>query len=98
MTQYVRKPKTVDAILWNGMDGVYEIIEEMVYPTPVARQGYDDLALHYMTGTVLANIGDWVIKDDEGVVSTMKPEVFQAVYVSEEPVVEPFDQEWDDGA
>ncbi len=97
MTWYERRPKTVEAILWNGMDGVYEIIEEMVYPTPIDRQGYDDLALHYFTGSVIANIGDWVIKDDEGVVSAVKPEVFQRIYfqVEEPPRPEPFDQDVD---
>jgi hypothetical protein len=81
MTKYVRKPIVVEAILWNGYEGVYEIVEEMVAPNPVDRLGNDQLGIHTQLGTRNAYLGDYVAKGDEGQIFVMDPGTFTRLYV-----------------
>lgn len=79
--KYERNPIVVEAHVWNGYDGVYEIIEEMVAPYPVDRQGNDQLAIHAgQLGTKIANIGDYVCKGDDGNLFTMDTATFNNLY------------------
>jgi len=84
--RYVRKPITVDAVVWNGYDGVFEVIEEWLAPNPVDRQAEDSIAMHSPAGTRVANIGDVVVRGIEGDVFPMKKDLFDQMY-------EPLDEE-----
>jgi hypothetical protein len=81
MTRYERNPIIVEAHVWNGFDGVFEVIEEMVSPMPVDRQSNDGLAIHAgMLGTKVAAIGDMVCKGDDGNIFTMDVATFNSLY------------------
>jgi len=84
--RYVRKPITVDAIPWSGMDGVFEVIEDWVKPFPVDRQANDSIAIFTPAGTRVAEIGDMIVRGIEGDVFPMKKPMFDQMY-------EPLDEE-----
>lgn len=81
--RYVRKPEVIEAIVWNGYDGVFEVIEDWVKPQPVDRQANDTIAIHTVNhGTKVAQIGDYVCKDTvgAGAVFVIKNGGFQLMY------------------
>lgn len=84
--RYARKPIEIEAVVWNGYEGVYEIVEEMVAPAPIDRGANDSLLIHTLGGTRLAHFGDYVCKDiGMGDVFVIKPEAFAIMY---EPILE----------
>lgn len=85
--RYVQKPRQIEAHVWNGYDGIFEVIEEWMAPQPVDRLADDVLAIHSMNhGTRTARIGDYVCRDlHDKAVFVMAPEGFKLLY---EPVDE----------
>ena len=95
--KYRKKPVVIDAIQWTGKnlfevitftDGKPELnsVESMekwqCYENLVKREG---LKIFTLEGTMMASIGDFIIKGVKGEYYPCKPDIFEATY---DPVTE----------
>lgn len=90
MKQYRKKPVTIEAVQFNGLnpaeikDFVGENCEVEIYDNevtpPVAR-----IVIHTLEGDMEVSNGDYVIKGVKGEFYPCKPDIFQQTYESEEP-------------
>ena len=89
MTQYRKKPVTIDAVRFNGLnpteikDFVGENCEVEIYDNevtpPVAR-----IIIHTLEGDMEVSKGDYVIKGVKGEFYPCKPDIFEQTYESVE--------------
>lgn len=81
-----KKPVTIEAQQFTGLDSYLEIVEwmkacgdthalanEVRFETPI-------MLLHTLEGTMAANPGDWIIRGVAGEFYPCKPDIFTATY------------------
>lgn len=88
MAKYRKKPVVVEAVKWTG-DNLREVIgftglhesakkwswEE--YEEVVKEKG---LKIFTLEGSLMASVGDWIIKGVKGEFYPCKPDIFEATY------------------
>jgi len=88
MKKYTKKPVTIEAIEWNG-ENLKEVIEftglhESAYKW--TWEEYEDvvknegLKIFTLEGTMMASVGDYIIKGVKGEFYPCKPDIFIATY------------------
>ena len=91
--RYRKKPVTIEAIEWTG-DNLREIISLTGLHKSAEKWSWDEyvnvvniagLKIFTLEGTMMANIGDYIIKEVKGEVYPIKPDIFKLTY---EKVVE----------
>jgi len=86
--KYRKKPIVIDAIQWDGNNlkevidliGLHESAKKWTwkeYEKKVAEQG---LKIFTLEGTMMASIGDYIIKGINGEFYPCKPDIFEASY------------------
>lgn len=78
--KYKKKPIVIDAVQWLGD---HQSLVEISALGGVMERGDRYLEIDTLEGTMLADIGDWIIKGIKGEVYPCKPDIFEATY---EPV------------
>ena len=88
MAKFRKKPVEIEAVLWTG-ENLKECIDFMTlhesasrwtweeYEEVVAKEG---LKIFTLEGTMMANIGDWIIKGVSGEFYPCKPDIFEKTY------------------
>lgn len=78
--RYIKKPIPVQAMQYNG-DNWREIEE---WADAVHWRSSTSMAIKTLEGTMIANVGDWIIRGVAGEFYPCKNEIFRATY-EEEP-------------
>ena len=81
---FVKKPISVEAVLWDGSIEALIKIEEMIGDGPQADftksgEEYGQCIIPTLEGDMKGNIGDWIIKA-RGECYPCKPDIFKATY------------------
>ncbi|MBO7709875.1 MAG: hypothetical protein J6S83_05370 [Lachnospiraceae bacterium] len=81
MAKYRKKPVVIDAIQWNG-ENPGEIID-FCNGTAIWQMIYNRISIQTLERTMIADIGDYIIKGVKGEFYPCKPDIFEKTY---EPV------------
>lgn len=86
--KFRKKPVVIEAVQWTG-DNLYEVIEFTgrhesskdwtweQYRDIVRKDG---LKIFTLEGSMMASVGDWIIKGVKGEVYPCKPDIFEQTY------------------
>lgn len=89
MSEYRKKPIVIEAVLNRGsnLKEIETFLAGKVLPDSYAPRGdfginwgNGEVFIHTLEGTMLANVGDWIIKGVKGEFYPCKPDVFEATY------------------
>lgn len=80
MAKFRKKPVVIEAVRWDGSNSgeVYRFIGDEPYGDFV-----NEIPIKTLEGTMVASLGDWIIKGVKGEYYPCKPDIFDATY---EPV------------
>jgi hypothetical protein len=81
MGYYTKKPVMVEAKQWNG-DNVGEMFTFFMggFREIEVVEGKDILLIHTLEGTMMASLGDYIIKGVEGEFYPCKEDIFHKTY------------------
>lgn len=83
--KYRKKPVVIDAVRWNG-ENFGDVVALGGDPHRHIFTTGDFLNIETLEGTMLANLGDWIIKGVKGELYPCKPDIFEATYEKAEHV------------
>lgn len=95
MTQYRKPPVVIEAFRWTGDANQTDDPEWIVKAIKMAKVSFDNFAgetmLAIMThdGKIYARQGDYIIRDNDGVLSVSKPDIFEATYEAMDTPTQP---------
>lgn len=78
MNKYRKKPVVIEAVQWTGKNG--EEITKFISINTSFDIHDDVIEINTLEGTMLANIGDYVIKGINGEFYPCKPDIFEKTY------------------
>lgn len=79
MAKYRKKPVEVEAVQWDGGNGI-EIADFMLGKNVAVRDADNCLEIETLEGTMAASVGDFIIKGVQGEFYPCKPDIFEATY------------------
>lgn len=88
MPQFTKRPVVVEAIRWENNTESLDAIHA-ICPFWFAADGTPDLLLETLNGVMRAAVGDWIVRDEQGLFYPCKPDVFEATYEPSAPAKEP---------
>lgn len=82
--KYRKKPVVIDAILYNGKN-VYEVLcflndNSEKTPESIGHNSDNQIMIKTLEGTMLASVGDYIIKGVNGEYYPCKPDIFEKTY------------------
>lgn len=87
MNKYRKKPVVIEAVQYTGKNGneIRKWSGNKVIESPVLEPSDDNLSGKYvqietLEGTMIGNVGDWIIKGIQGEFYPCKDEIFKATY------------------
>jgi len=89
MSKYAKKPVTIEAIRWDGMNSqeIKAFVGEAAkFETKVSDNGsgcsasHTELVIHTLEGNMHADFGDYIIKGVKGEFYPCKPDIFMETY------------------
>jgi len=91
VASYIKKPITIQAIKWTGMNlkdviaftGIHPSAEKWAWEEYEAVVENEGLKIFTLEGSLFAQIGDFIIRGVKGEFYPCKPDIFEATY---EPV------------
>lgn len=96
--RYVKKPVVIEAIQWTG-DNLKEVFDFLYFHKSALRvctwEEYEDLVkkeglkIFTLEGTMMASVGDFIIKGVNGEVYPCKPDIFEKTYSVHQPKRKP---------
>ena len=75
--KYRKKPVVIDAVLWTGKNDL-EVLEFMGTFAQILRT--KEIMIDTLEGTMLASVGDYIIKGVNGEFYPCKPDIFEKTY------------------
>lgn len=86
--KFTKKPVTIEAIRWTGDNlkavidfiGLHPSAEKWTWDEYAEVVKKDGLKIFTLEGTMMANVGDWIIKGVKGEFYPCKPDIFEATY------------------
>lgn len=81
MARYRKKPVEVEAVQWNG--DMAPVEEALGRQFPTSNTGSGALEIPTLEGTLVCDLGDYIIRGVQGEFYPCKPDIFEATY---EPV------------
>lgn len=84
MAKFIKKPVTVEAILWHG--GNAGEVEKFLDGNGYVKGIYVDIGT--LEGLMVASIGDMIIKGVKGECYPCKPDIFKQTYYTEQEYAE----------
>jgi hypothetical protein len=82
MAEFVKRPIQIEAVQWDG-ENIEEVTRLQLEGSPVLTFSGDNVLVETREGTMMADLGDWIIRGIAGEIYPCKPEIFEATY---EPV------------
>lgn len=76
MPNFRKKPVVIEAVLWAGNN----LSEIQAFYKPDEILIGNQIAIKTLEGTMMADIGDWIIKGVKGEFYPCKPDIFAATY------------------
>ncbi|GIO09726.1 hypothetical protein J31TS6_57540 [Brevibacillus reuszeri] len=84
MGRYRKKPVVIEAVQNKGRFNGEEVREFMgLEPKKFYQHADGKISIHTLEGTMIANVGDYIIRGVKGGFYPCKPDIFEATY---EPV------------
>lgn len=80
MPKFRKKPVVIEAIQWDGTEGVWNAILNMGCAPDQTQDMGNAISITTSEGVMRANLGDWVIKGIKGEFYPCKPDIFEATY------------------
>ena len=84
MAKFRKRPVVIEAVKWDGTNGVFNELAGMGMPyadyETHADGTYENLRIKTLEGPLRASIGDWIIKGVKGEFYPCKPDIFEAIY------------------
>lgn len=88
MAKYQKKPVVIEAIQWNGSNlkeiidfiGLHPSAQKWTWEKYEEVVKTDGLKIFTLEGTMMASIGDYIIKGVNGEVYPCKPDIFDKTY------------------
>lgn len=83
--KYRKKPVVIDAIQWNG-NNLYEClcfincVDKQVEPYNISHNAKNEIAIETLEGTMIASVGDYIIRGVNGEYYPCKPDIFEKTY------------------
>ena len=82
---YRKKPVVITAVLWDGKTETLEVLNKEFGIDPltvsVGKKGEEDkIKIETLEGTMLADVGDYIIKGVNGEFYPCKPDIFEKTY------------------
>ena len=77
MTEFVKKPIVIQAVHWLGDE---EDLTELGDDLSAITVSGENVLIETREGTMMADLGDWIIKGIAGEIYPCKPEIFEATY------------------
>ncbi len=77
MAKFRKKPVVIEAVQWTGRN-LADMTEHMGNGRLSLNQGR--IVIETLEGTMLADIGDWIIRGVKGELYPCKPDIFEATY------------------
>jgi hypothetical protein len=82
--EFVKRPITVEAVQWTG-DNQTEVSALLREGSGVLSFSGDNVLCETREGTMMADLGDWIIRGIAGEIYPCKPEIFEATYEEVSP-------------
>lgn len=79
MAQFRKKPVVIEAVQWDSTN----VDEISSFASGNASLHADTIKIYALEGTMVANVGDWIIKGVNGEFYPCNPDIFEKTY---EPV------------
>ena len=76
MAKYCKKPVEIEAIQWNGTNES----EIKAFVGDAAKFATTSLTIETLEGTMIAQIGDFIIRGVDGEFYPCKPDIFERTY------------------
>ncbi len=80
--QYRKKPIVIEAIQFDGWNWKecmqFMSDKDLAFTDDLTRK--ENLKIDTLEGTMIANVGDWIIKGVKGEFYPCKPDIFKATY------------------
>lgn len=76
MAKYCKKPVEIEAIQWNGENE----LEIKAFVGDAAKFTATSLAIKTLEGTMIAQVGDFIIRGVDGEFYPCKPDIFEKTY------------------
>lgn len=77
--KYRKKPVVIEAMQWNG-DNANEVRDFVKDSLRKLEYGSNYIAIETLEGTMMADMGDYIIKGIKGEFYPCKPDIFEATY------------------
>ena len=77
--KYRKKPVVIEAIQWNG-DNANEVRDFVKDSLRKFEYGSNYIAIETLEGTMMADMGDYIIKGIKGEFYPCKPDIFEQTY------------------
>ena len=77
LKRFTKKPVTIEAIQWTGK---LECLDPFNIPELHQSLGSSQVGIPTLEGTMIASVGDWIIKGVKGEFYPCKPEIFALTY------------------
>lgn len=81
--RFRKKPVVIEAIRWNGIN-LGDFDRAWGYKLASAEGERKALVIQTLEGTMLGEVGDWIIKGVKGEIYPCKPDIFEATYEAAE--------------
>jgi hypothetical protein len=90
--RFRKKPVVIEAVKWTGENlrevidftGLHHSANKWTWEEYAEVVRKDGLKIFTMEGSLMASIGDWIIKGVKGEFYPCKPDIFEATYESAE--------------
>ena len=95
MNKYIKKPIEIEAIQWIGKNT--KKVKDFCNSGDAWNCGQtnDKLEIYTLEGTMLASVGDYIIKGVNGEFYPCKPDIFEKTY-NKTPTLEEVKKEWEE--
>lgn len=83
--KYRKKPVVVEAMQWNG-NNLYECLcfmncdKKQPEPYNISHNAKNEIAIQTLEGTMIASVGDYIIRGVNGELYPCKPDIFEKTY------------------
>lgn len=80
MAKYRKKPVVIEAVQWTGDPECVAGLDWIAFTPGMVERIDKGIEIRTLEGTMLASVGDWIIRGVKGEVYPCKPDIFAATY------------------